>query len=383
MKIGIDISQSAHRGTGVGTYTKELVENLFRIDRKNEYVFFFSSLRGKLPDFKFPLDREQHRPAPKFKIKQCKLPTSVLELLWNRLHVLPVEKLVGKVDIFHSSDWTQPPAKAKKITTVHDLSPWKYPETLDPKIVRVHKRRMKWVLQEADLVIADSIATREDMFKILNFPRKKVRVIPLAADKIFSPQPLSEIERVKTKYRIGGEYFLSVGTREPRKNLKRTVQAFRMFSQGLTGQKRNSECESGEVCLVLVGKFGWGKDIAPAEKVILTGYVPNSDLPALYSGAKGFVYPSLFEGFGLPVLEAMACGVPVVTSGVSSLPEVVGQAAILVDPEKTEQIAMALNEIYFNRTLDERLKKMSLAQSKKFSWEKTASQTLKVYREAL
>jgi glycosyltransferase involved in cell wall biosynthesis len=170
MRIGIDISQTAHEGTGVANYTKNLVENLLKIDKKNEYVLLFSSLRRKLP-----LLATNY---PSITIKKFRIPPTLLDFLWNWLHFLPIEWLIGPVDIFFSSDWTQPPTiKAKKVTTVHDLSPWKYPETFHPKIKAVHRRRMKWVKKECDLIICDSAATKKDLQEILKIPEKKLRVI--------------------------------------------------------------------------------------------------------------------------------------------------------------------------------------------------------------
>lgn len=174
MKVGIDISQIAYQGTGVANYTKNLVKNLLKIsakggpasgrDKKNEYVFFFSSLRRKPP--KLP------------HLRAFKIPPTILEFLWNRLHICPIEWFIGKVDVFFSSDWMQPPTlKAKKVTTIHDLSVWKFPEAFHSKIVAVHKRRMRWVKKECDAIICDSQATKKDVREILKIPERKIKVI--------------------------------------------------------------------------------------------------------------------------------------------------------------------------------------------------------------
>lgn len=174
MRIGIDISQTAFEGTGVGNYTKKLVENLLKIDKENEYILFFASLRRKIKNSKLKIQNCNS----KFKIKKFKIPPTLLEFLWNRLHILPIEWFIGPVDVFLSSDWTQPPAKrAKLVTVVHDLTVWKHPETFDPKIVRVHKRRMKWVKKECDLIICDCEATKKDLKKILGIEEKRLKVI--------------------------------------------------------------------------------------------------------------------------------------------------------------------------------------------------------------
>ena len=171
MKIGIDISQIAFRGTGVAKYTKKLVENLLKIDKKNEYILFFTSLRRKMPRLNLPGDG-------KVEIKRFKIPLTLLDFLWNKLHIFPIEQFIGRVDVFLSSDWTQPPSKnARLVTVVHDLSPWKRPETFDQKIIKVHKRKMRWVKKECKLVICDCEATKKDLIKILGIEKKKIRVI--------------------------------------------------------------------------------------------------------------------------------------------------------------------------------------------------------------
>ena len=177
MKIGIDISQIVYEGTGVANYTRNLVENLLKIDKKNEYVLFFSSLRRKFIP-KFPIPNSQ------FQIKTFRIPPTFLEFLWNKLHIFPIEWFVGKVDVFLSSDWTQPPTlKAKKVTVVHDLTCWKFPNQMHPRIVAVQKRRMKWVKKECDLIIADSQATKRDLVEIIGIPEKKIRVVYLGCNR--------------------------------------------------------------------------------------------------------------------------------------------------------------------------------------------------------
>ena len=176
MKIGIDISQMAYEGTGVARYTKNLVEGLLKIDKENEYVLFFSSLRKPL-NKKFISQVINSRVT----VKQLKIPPLLLEFLWNRLHLLPVEWLIGKVDVFLSSDWLQPPTKAKKVTTLHDLIIFKYPASFGKRgghdIVANQKRRLKWVKKECDLVICDSKSTLVDAQKILGIAKDKLKVI--------------------------------------------------------------------------------------------------------------------------------------------------------------------------------------------------------------
>ncbi|MBM3205751.1 glycosyltransferase family 4 protein [Candidatus Shapirobacteria bacterium] len=364
MKIGIDISQIVY-GTGVSFYTKNLVENLLRIDKKNEYRLFFSSLRQNLK-YNFSA-----------KVKKFKIPPTLLELLWNQWHLFPVENFIGKVDVFHASDWTQPPTKAAKVTTIHDFGFLKYPQTAHPKIKAVMERRFQWIKKEIDLVIAVSKATQKDIMEILGLPEKKIKVVYEAAPEDLKPVKDKKIsQKLFKKYNLDGDYLLSVATLEPRKNLKRIIEAFKML-------------KTKNLKLVITGKPGW-EDLNTLgfkkgnNNTIFTGYLKKrEDLAALYSQALGLVYPSLYEGFGLPILEAMKCGCPVLTSNISSMPEVAGQAAILVDPLDVEEIARGLSELVNNQDLRKSLAKKGLAQVKKFSWEKTAQETLKVYEQAV
>lgn len=179
MRIGIDISQIVYEGTGVANYTKSLMENLLRVDKKkSNYILFASSLRRRkwLNGYMAKLLKKYKNVSG----KTYPLPPALLDFLWNRLHIFPIEWFIGPVDVFLSSDWTQPPTiKAKKVTTVHDLTPLKFPKEMHPKIVAVHKRRMKWVKKECDLIMADSKATKKDLVEIIGIPEKKIRVIYL------------------------------------------------------------------------------------------------------------------------------------------------------------------------------------------------------------
>lgn len=366
MKIGIDISQIVY-GTGVSFYTQSLVENLLKIDKKNEYKLFFSSLRKKLPaKFKYKNSN--------VKLKSFKIPPTLLEPLFNKSHFLPIESFIGKVDVFHSSDWTQPSARAKKITTIHDFGFLKYPQTAHPKIKAVMERRFGWLKKEIDMVIAISEATKKDTMEILGIPEEKIKVIYEAVpEDVAQVKNKKTMELVKAKYGIKGNYLLSVATLEPRKNLKRIIQAFQAL-----GTK--------DLKLVITGKSGWdsslqGDDLKKMSNVIFTGYVDRHDLFALYSGAICLAFPSLYEGFGLPILEAMKCGCPVVTSHLSSMPEVAGKAGILVDPMDIEEIGKGFYEVVSNKVKRQEMIKEGFKQVNKFSWEKTARQTLKVYEE--
>jgi len=364
--IAIDISQIVY-GTGVSVYTKNLVESLLNVDPKNHYLLFGGSLRQKQLLINFSRKLQKKYPG-RVKAKIVPYPPTLLDWLWNRVHLLPVETLVGKVDIFFASDWTQPPAeKAKLVTIVHDLIAWRYPQTLPEKIINAHKNRMKWVKKEADLVFPNSQSTTHDLEEIVGLDKEKIKLIYPGVDhRRFCPQEEKKIKAVKKKYGLG-DYFLAVGTREPRKNLPRLIEAF----DGLEN-KRGWQ-------LAIAGKTGWGEQNLKSvtKNLKLLGYVPDEDLPPLYAGALCFVYPSLYEGFGLPVLEAMASGAPVITSNVSSLPEAAGEAGILVNPEKSEEIRKAMEKVANNPKLREEMIKKGFQQAQKFSWQKTAREVLK------
>ncbi len=368
MTIAIDISQIVY-GTGVSVYTKNLVENLLEIDQKNQYLLFGGSLRRKKELHSYAdklLDRYNNVSA-----KILPIPPTLLSFIWNRLHILPIENFIGDVDVFLSSDWAQPPAKhAKLITIVHDLVSWRYPETQPKAITSTHYNRMKWIKKEVDAIIADSQSTKKDLVGIIKINPDKIHVIYPGLDRNhFKIQPSREISRVKRKYGLS-RYILTVGTREPRKNFSRIVKAFKKLNLGNDFQ------------LAIVGKYGWGGQ-TPSTKhqtsnVKLLGYVPDDDLAPLYSGAECFVYPSLYEGFGLPVLEAMACGCPVITSDVSSLPEVAGKGALFVNPRNVDEIACALDKIITDKKLTNEIVEEGRKQAKKFSWQKTAEGVLKI-----
>ena len=362
MKIAIDISQIVY-GTGVSNYVKNLIVNLLTIDQKNNYLFFGGSLRNQrqLKDFLNQINQGQ------FQAKINFISPHLANFIWNRLHILPIESILGPVDVYLSSDWAQGPTKqAKSLTIIYDLIPWLYPETLHPKIISTHKRRMRWVKKEAEEIIAISQSTKRDLVNIVGINEKKITIVYPGLDQArFCPQSQTKINQVKKKYQLKN-YILALGTREPRKNFARVISAF-------------EQLENNNQQLAIVGKYGWGKEVkTPNSKIKILGYVPDEDLPSLYSGAKVFVYPSLYEGFGMPVVEAQACGCPVITSNTSSLPEAAGEGAILVDPKNDQQIVQAIKKITTDQNLRKRLINRGIRNAKRFSWLETAKGVLAI-----
>lgn len=378
MRIAIDVSQIIY-GTGVSTYVRNLVKNLSKLDKQGlppngeeiKYILFGGSLR-RFQDLKEILHKYHTTRLPKpgtggqavyasnVETRVYPIAPTLADLIWNRLHMFPVENLLGKIDVFHSSDWTQPPSRAFKVTTVHDLAPIKFPKQTPVKIVSVHKARLGWVKKEVDRIIVPSGSTKLDLISE-GFVENKIRVIPEGVDETFMPQPKSKIGLVKKKYGIDGEYFLTIGIGE-RKNTRRIVEVFR---------KHDTNFE-----LVLVGTPPSDIKINRGMKVIER--ISDEDLPVLYSGAAVLLYPSLYEGFGIPILEAMASGCPVVTSNVSSMPEVAKDAAVLVDPYDQDSISEGIDKALKSKEV---LIAKGFERVKEFSWQKTAEETLRVYKE--
>lgn len=357
MKIGLDISPIIY-GTGVSVYLENLINGLLEVDQKNEYLFFFSSLRRKYQN-------------PKLKIRSFKIPPTLLDLLWNRFHCCPIECFLGNLDVFHASDWTQPPSKkAKLVTTIHDLSFLRMPETVNPKVLAVQKRRLEWVKKEADAVIAVSQATKKEIIELLSIPEEKITVIhealPADVGKESKNIKKEAIEKAKKKYQIKKPYFFAYGSQAPRKNIKRLIQAFK---------KLKKDCQ-----LVIVGEYR--PEAFLPDNVVVAGFIPRSDYRHLFAGALGLAYPSIYEGFGLMILEAFALRVPVLTSSLSSMPEVAGKAAILANPESTEEIAQGLKKIAKGGKEIEDLIKKGKQRLKLFSWKKAAKETIKIYQKA-
>lgn len=334
-RIGFDISQLAHTG-GVTTYTRKIAEGLQK-EKALEMVFFYSSLR------------KPYKGALKG-VKKFKLPPTLFELLFNKLRNVSVEKFLGPLDIYHSSDWVQPPSKARKVTTYHDLVPIIYPEWSVPKIVEVHQRRLKLVEKEIDMVIAVSKATKNDLIKVSNIPAEKITVIYEGVDEKFRVYPVREVELFRKKYNLPKDFVLAIGGIGERKNLKRLKVACKELPLIVTHEDLN---------------------------------VTDDELPLLYCASRLLAYPSLYEGFGLPVLEAQACGVPVVTSDVSSLPEVGGDAAAYVDPMNIKSMQKTIQKVFYDDAVRKEMIKLGLKNVKLFTWDKTVAETIEVYRKLM
>ncbi|HEY6232535.1 MAG TPA: glycosyltransferase family 1 protein [Pyrinomonadaceae bacterium] len=370
MRIAID----AHSvGTGLGgneSYATNLIEALAEIDPNNSYTLYVTRREA--------VARFSNR-WPNFSVRATLPHTPLIRIPLT----LSAELRRNPVDVLHVQFTAPPLSPCPVVVSIHDLSFEHLPQTFkwrSRKQLRITVRRSA---REAAQVIALSKHARQDLIETYGLPPEKVTAIPLAAADHFRPiNDDEELQRVRQTYGIVGEYILSVGAIQPRKNLSRLVEAY--------SRLRRATPEGNLPKLVLAGKCSWLyeetlriiRELQVSDSVILTGYVPDSDLPGLYSGALCFVYPSYFEGFGLPPLEAMKCGVPVIVGNQTSLPEVVGDAGLLVDPFDAEAIAGAIDRVIHDSNLRAELGRKGLAHAQLFDWRETARQTLQVYQRA-
>ncbi len=352
MKIGLDISQIIYKNTGVSRFTDGLLLTILTHDdsSKNQWSFLFSSLRRNLDE-----GIQKQIISTKHILCSYPLPPMLLSFLWNKLHVFPVEYLLGNLDWYLSSDWTQPPSKSKKATIVHDLVFRKFPETVAPSVLQVQKKRLEWVTKEVDLILVDSQTTKYDLLRYYPIQEKRVHVLyPGVSPLPDSPDP----QAVLRKYNLNKPFLLTVGKQEPRKNIKRLIEAF-----------ENSSAES-KTDLVIVGEPGWGEKIVVGNNhTHFLQKVTDIELSALYKNCLAFIYPSLYEGFGYPVVEAMQLGAAVAVSDNSSLKEIVGDTGFLFDPQNTKEITKTIEHIVADPAYCKVLTIKGKRRAQTFSWE--------------
>jgi len=367
MRIGIDFTSAVRERAGIGRYARELIRALARLDHTHRYVLFVP--RDAYPDL-MPFDW-----APNFSIRRAPLTERYLAALWHRARVpLPIETFIGAVDVFYSPDFLLPPTRAaRKLVTVHDLSYVRVPECFPTPLLNYLNRAVPPSLARADVVLADAASSQRDLVEVYGTPREKIRVLYSGVEPRFCPDvPPDARTRVQQLTR-GKPYLLSVGTLQPRKNYVRLLHAFAHLLSSL-------QPPISDLQLVIAGGRGWmyaeifetAARLNLQERVVFAEFVADDDLPALYAGARLFVYPSLYEGFGLPVIEAMACGVPVVCSNTSSLPEVAGDAALYFDPRDVDALARTLYRALTDPTLCATLRARGIARARQFTWEQAA-----------
>ncbi len=369
MKIGIDAHMLGQGEGGNETGARGLIEALTRLDSQNHYYLFVEDL-ANLPD----------QIQGRSNVTVVTLPTrsSVRRLL------LEFPRLVKKygLDLLHITSYNAPPfCPCPLVVTVYDISFERFPEWFSGRDRLLLGNMVPRSIKKARRVFVPSEFTRDEMLEIYNPSPEKIVVTPCGVLTHF--QPINDKmawQEIRQKYGIANDFILAVGNIQPRKNLIGLIQAFAILkSQGLASMP-----------LVMVGKSRWQvREVYQAveannleNQIIFTGYVPEQDLVLLYNAAKVFVYPSFYEGFGLPVLEAMACGTPVITSNRASLPWVAGEAALLIDPDKPNELAEALTKVLTNDNLAKEMSRKGLEQAARFSWDDTATLTLAAYQVA-
>ena len=369
MHIAID----AHSvGSGLGgneTYATNLIEALAEIDSVNRYTLYVTKTAA--------IDRFDKR-WPNVELRQTLPHTPLVRIPIT----LSLELRRRPVDILHVQYTSPPFTPCPVVNTIHDLSFEHLPETFKRRSWRQMRLTIRRSAQTATQIITDSNFSREDILRTYKLSPERVTATPLAASAIFRPvEDFNEIERVRQRYGIAGDYILTVGSIQPRKNLPRLIRAFAML------------CREGQIRplpkLVVVGKRGWlyeetveaAENSEVRERILFTDYVPESDLPALYTGATCFVYPSYFEGFGIPPLEAMRCGTPTITGDRTCFPEIIGDGGLMVDPYDERAIVDAIVKIFAHPGLRAELRTKAINRASLFDWKETARQTLSVYQK--
>ncbi len=367
----MEVTAAVTQGGGIGRYTRELLRALNRVDAVNAYALFYASRspRHALP----PLNAN-------FRVKALPFHDIWLARFWGRARVpAPVEWITGAVDVYHSPDFTLPPTRrgTRTLLTVHDLSFVRDPGSAAPGLLTYLNAVVPRSVARADHVLADSLATRDDLVELYRTPADKISVLYCGVEDVFAPvTDAAALTAVRAKYGLGGAPFvLAVSTLQPRKNYVRLLEAL-------------AQVPDNDLRLVFAGGKGWLYDsifaaverLGLRERVTFAGFVDDADLPALYSAAQVLAYPSLYEGFGLPMLEAMACGTPVVASIASCLPEVAGDAALLIDPYDVAALAEALTRAHTDEALRADLRARGRLRAAGFRWDESARQLVELYR---
>ncbi len=372
MRIGLDITALPPQPVGAGNYIIQLANALLRRPFCDELVIFVQ--RSCLPLLAAP----GHAGVRIIPVANQPVP---LRLAWEQV-ALPWWARRLKLDLLHSPHYTMPYLQpCRSVVTLHDMTFFLFPElhTLPKRLLFPHYLRLS--ARRADALISVSESTRQDAMRILSISPEKIRSIHLGVSPHFKPvQQPALLEQVREKYNLPRQFILYVGALEPRKNLGLLLDAFQDVQKRLTGWP-----------LVVVGRLGWMyqeildklKQSDLVDKVQFIGYVPVEDLPVIFNLADLCVYPSAYEGFGLPPLEAMACGTPVITTNVSSMPEIVGEAGVLLPPGDRASLAQAIEALLGDPERRHHLSEMGLERAAGFTWERTAGQTIQLYQEVV
>ncbi|MCB0016737.1 MAG: glycosyltransferase family 4 protein [Anaerolineales bacterium] len=377
-RIGIDVTAALTQGGGIGRYTRELVRAVTALQSPYQFQLMSAQPAGP-PPVPDPLpnpDHVQYRPLP--------IGEKWLYRLWYRLRLpLPVQLATGRIDLFHSPDFVLPPVAGRipTLLTVHDLSFIHYPQAYTETLVNYLNKVVPWSVGRASHILADSEATKVDLIDLWAVPADKITVLLSGVDEVFRPvTDERRLRQVRARYGLGeAPYLLAVGTVQPRKNYQMLIRAFRPVAANWPHN------------LVIAGGKGWLYDDILAEveaqgladRVIFTGFVDDGDLPALYTSATLSLMPSLYEGFGIPLLEAMACGVPIMAANVSSLPEVAGEAGLLLPPADETAWSGAIHRLLLSRERRLEMVAAGFHQARTFTWRRAARQLLTIYDNLL
>lgn len=371
MKIGIDGRAAKwYRGTGIGTYTYQLINNLNKIDKINNYLLFMPEGTSNIP-----LNDNFSLAGISKESDKC---------FWDEINIPNILK-DKDIDLYHVPQNGVGLSKNKKcssVITLHDVIPYRMPKTVSKRYMKIFSESLPGIVNNSDGIITVSNYSKNDIIKAFNLPEEKVFVTHLASEPIYKPlDKLICKSIVKKKYHIAEDYILYVGGFSPRKNIPGLINAFnRLLDKTnpnlkliIAGSKGESYANYHE----LVSRLGIG------DKVVFPGFVPTMDLPFLYNAAKLFVYPSFYEGFGLPPVEAMACGIPIISSNLTSIPEIVGTSGVLVNPHNIEEMAFAMENVLSDKRLADKLSASGIKRASEFSWRKTAFETISVYNKII
>jgi glycosyltransferase involved in cell wall biosynthesis len=367
MKIGIDARMLLDRATGIGRYTEKLIENLAEMDKENEYLILASKplngLAGNNPNFHLKV---------------------VEQKVFSISEQFALSKIIKseKLDLFHAPSFVAPLSQScPSVMTIHDLIHLRFSNLFSRKVRLYYQLVVKPAARKMKRIITDSESSKRDVVSLLGILPQQITVIPLGVEQSCrAASGRNDIDSLLKKFEIQGDFILSVGNRKPHKNFVRLIRSFNLLEKRynighmlviiVDDDPRFTEIENEIAALHLEQKVK-----------IINDFISREDLFLLYSAADLFVLPSLYEGFGLPALEAMVCGTPVVSSSASSLPEVIGDAGILVGPYDIEEMAECMNRVLADRSLWNELRENGLARIKNFTWEETARRTLEVYKQ--
>ncbi len=377
MKVAIDIHNLLMPKTGIGYYVHELGSSLSRLDVDDDFYLFYFSRRRSL-DLPFVNDVvHEHRVAS--------LRVRFLGFLWRWFSFPKIDQFIPEVDIYHFPNFfMRPHRRGKRIITIHDLSYIRYPQYVEPRNLEFLTKQVKLAIDGVDKVIANSEFTRDEIMDFYGVDESKIAVTYLGVRSDFSTDiPEEAVSRLREKYNLPERFILFVGTVEPRKNLIGLIDGFKIMHE--------THPPLRDVKLVVCGMPGWlceetiekmeQPDIA--QHIIRTGYVEEEELPVLYYAADVVTMPSWYEGFGFPALEGMACGTPVICSEKTSIAEITGDAAVLIDPAEPESIADALVRVLSDSEFAKTLSEKGLERAREYTWDRTARQTYEAYRSVL